>query len=187
MLKLKKNSMKLPVGGHHFTERSITFKADNFEDLADKVRDFRLANAIPIGDVESDILIYYAKNWPWLVEEDDKPESVKKNDLYDKWRDWAFEAKKRPIRKFVNDKEMAARYETCKTCPHSTPIKPKHRDEYEAIMRKIFAYSRGSMVCKCNQFCRLHSVGIPVLLAADSPREVLPKKDGNTAPECWIK
>jgi DNA-directed RNA polymerase subunit RPC12/RpoP len=187
MLRLKSNSMKLPIGGHHFVERSITFKAESFEDLAEKVRDFRLNNSIPIGDVENDILLYYANNWPWLVEEDPEQVSVKKNDLYDKWRDWAFGAKKRPIRKFVTDKEMALRYETCKECPYRVTIKPKHRDEYDAIMRKIFAYARGSMVCESNQFCRLHSVGIPVLLAADSPKEVLPMKDGQSHPKCWIK
>lgn len=186
-IQLKRNSMRQPFGGHHFAEKSITFKAESFDDLVGKVRDFRIANGIKVGSPEEDILIYYAKNWPWLVEEDKCPPKRQTNERYDKWSEFILRIKKSPIRKYANDKDMRIRYETCEKCKFRKKIQARDKDEFNALKQKVFVSCRGLMICDMDQFCDLHQAPIPVLLAADSPREVLPKKDGNTAPECWIK
>jgi hypothetical protein len=186
-LKIKENSMRIPFGGHHFKDRAITFKADSFDELVEKIRDFRIANSVKVGNPEEEILIYYAKNWPWLVEEDPEPEEPTKNPRYEKWRDFIFGMKKTPIRKYANDKEIRNRYETCEKCKFRKKVIPTDKDEFEALKQKVFVFCRGSMVCGMDQFCDLHQAPIPVLLAPETTKDLIPPKDGNGSAECWIK
>jgi len=186
-LRLKENSMRIPFGGHHFKDRAIMFKADSFDELVDKIRVFRIANSVKVGNPEEEILIYYAKNWPWLVEENPEPEETKENPRYEKWRDFIFGMKKTPIRKYANEREMRTRYETCEKCKYRKRVNPKERDEFDALKAKIFVLCRGSMICGMDQFCDLHQAPIPVLLAAETTKDLIPPKDGNGSEDCWIK
>ena len=186
-LRLKENSMRIPFGGHHFKDRAVMFKAEAFDELVGKVRDFRIANGIKIGNPEEEILIYYAKNWPWLVEENPEQQITKENPRYDKWRDFIFAMKKTPIRKYANDREIRTRYETCEKCKFRKKVTPRDKDEFEALKQKVFVFCRGSMVCGMDQFCDLHQAPIPVLLAPETTKDLLPPKDGNGSADCWIK
>lgn len=186
-IQLKRNSMRQPFGGHHFEDRSVMFKADSFDELVEKIRDFRIANGIQVGNPSEEVLIYYAKNWPWLVEEDKCPPKQRINERYDTWRNFIFGMKKTPIRKYANEREMRTRYETCEKCKYRKRVNPKEKDEFDALKAKIFVLCRGSMICGMDQFCDLHQAPIPVLLAAETTKDLIPPKDGNGSEDCWIK
>jgi len=187
MLKLNKDQMRRPIGGHHFTIHSITFRDETFDGLLEKIKEFRVANMVPIGDPHEEVLQYYADYFPYMVQADGKPYNPKIDGDYDLWARWIGRAWRNPPKSIVATKEAEMRMDTCRTCPHNKPIDIKKTPESQALNQRAYLLRRGYERPKDIHFCALHKADISVLSFCTAP-DALSEKESSAEPQasCWV-
>lgn len=185
MYALKKNSMKIPHGGHHFSQCGITFKAETFDQLKDKVHKFRVINSLPIGKPDQDILNFYAENWPWLVERVEDQHGNEDVNMTG-WRDWVLKTWSKPPVKTLSKAEAATRWKICEKCPFNRAIDFWETEEVKELKKKVFLLKRGIDTPSNLGFCAIHRADIGVLSILDSPEKFSSKrKKGGSYKDCW--
>jgi hypothetical protein len=186
MLKLKENQKRQPVGGHHFTSHSTTFKGDTFYDVVKKLRQFRLINGLPVGDPAQEVLNYYAKNWPFMVMvSEENPTRVTKEE-YVKWREWVQKTWENPPKKTITTKEAKLRWDVCLKCPFNKQFSWEGTDESAEITRRAFILRKGIEVPIGLGFCGLHSADLSVFVWIDNSKEFSSNKEEKQPSECWV-
>lgn len=189
MLTLNKNQMRLPVGGHHFIENGVTIKGETFDEVVKRVREFRIANNITVANPEQEVLLFYAKNWPWMVK--GIPEAYQENEpvAYRQWRDWAQRLWNRPPDKVVTNKEAIERQSICEKCQFNSVNKwTGSKSEVSAINRRMFILRRGEHVNQGVGFCSLHKWDNSVSTFLEQAEKFSAKEKDSTKPEaCWVK
>lgn len=186
--KINPHQKRLPFGGHHFVERGATLKAETFWEVVDLLENYRLINGWPVGDPKQDVIDYYAKHFPWMVEIDfDAPPPVKPSQDYLDWREWITAIWGRPHGKFVSRKEASMRWEICKTCPYNVGRTWPSTKEAIEFDRKALLLRRGERTPENFCFCSLHRADISVGSFLESPGE-LSRKDENKQDHsgCWF-
>lgn len=187
MLRLKENSKKSPPGGHHYPEYGVTFRGESCLDVIEKVRNFRLHNAISLGNPEQDVLNFYADNWPWLVKEDtESPPPEPNPDQFDKWREWISQTWKNPPKKLVTPKEAKDRWAICAACPFNEQFKFSESDESAELTRRAFLLRRGIETSKEVSFCACHNTDLGAFSFFDAARDFSHQKDKKQPPSCWV-
>jgi hypothetical protein len=187
MLKINKDQMRLPLGGHHYYEDGLSLKGDTFEEVREKLSDFRLNNNRPVGNPGQDILIYYAVNFPYMVREDET-EIPQETKVFTRWRAWVQKTWTHPPKKTLTTKEASFRWDVCKTCPHNLPIISglKH-SEFEQITRKAFMLRRGAKIPQELGYCSLHHFDLGVATFIETPKDHSERrKDTPDYPSCWV-
>lgn len=184
MLKLKHNSMRQPIGGHHFPSHGTTFKADSFTDLVKKVGEFRTINHLPYGSPDQEILAFYLNNWPYLVEEDRSATDKKRDTISQMWLDWVRNTwSSGHSYKYATRKEAKERWEICRRCPFNVAIGDMSTEEMQAAKSQIFLLKQGTGTPSDLGFCVLHKSDTSMLTLLDQSELVsLSRKDNN----CWI-
>lgn len=187
MLKLNRNQKREPIGGHQFVERSITFKGDTFDEVVEKIRDFRITNCLPVGDPEQEVLIHYVKNWPYMVTDDKGATWGTENLMFMAWRKWISDTWRTPPKKMVTTKEAVPRWEKCRSCPHNKKLDWEETDESSELKRRAFILRKGIDAPTDIGFCALHSADLGVITFIDNARDFSQKpKDKGDYPSCWI-
>jgi len=188
MLELNQNSLKQPYGGHHFPEKGLMIRADSFKELAVKLREFRINNNRPSGNPEQDILVFYAKNWPWLVRTPEiQPEEINEDEDYVGWRKWIYRIWDNPFQELASQKEADDRTDICKSCPHNKPMSWQSTHESTELARRAFLLRRGINKPDNIGYCGLHHADISILCFSSKPREFSgAKKDTAQPPKCWV-
>ncbi len=187
MYKLRKDQMRLPYGGHHYHEHGLTLKGDSFDEVKQKLSDYRLNNNRPIGDPEQDILRYYWVNFPWMVREDDV-EAPQEPEEFAGWRRWIQKTWVKPPNKTLTTKEASFRWDVCKGCPHNKPIEEGLKSaEFEQLTRKAFMLRRGAKIPTELGYCCLHRFDLGVATFIETPKDhsELPSDTPNY-PSCWV-
>lgn len=185
MLKLNPHQQRSPLGGHHYPSHGRTFKEESFDKLVKSLKKFRVDNAIPVGDPAQDVLIFYAKHFPWMVMPDFGTEP-KKDDSYEGWRDWITKTWQAAPTKFVSIKESEQRWKVCEKCPFNTTKGWAETDESAAFTKRAFMLRRGIPVPKFLGFCSCHRADLTVLVMLDEPKKCSAKKDGEQPQDCWV-
>ncbi len=183
VLKLNTNVKRQPFGGHHYPEYGVTFKGDSLDDLKEQVAKFRLSNNIPAGNPEQDILVFYAKHWPWLVKGDGIDAKEECGNYVD-WREWIYLAWKNPG-STITTKEAKDRWTVCEKCPHNKPFDWSISKESRELVRRAFLLRKGIDVPYYLGFCDYHKADLSVFTFLKEA-EKLSKKSGNNYPECWL-
>lgn len=187
-LRIKANSMREPFGGHHYEVGGQTFKGKNYDEVVRSLAAFRINNNIPLGNPDSEVIAYYAVNWPWLVEEYEAEPKPMPMEGYLAWRLWLMEAWNNPPKKLLTNKEASERFAICRKCPMNMPISRdgSPADEMAALKRKSFLLRRGSMAPEGIGYCTLHRVDLSVFCFLDNCLAFSSKKpDAKDLPECW--
>ncbi len=187
MLKINKDQMRLPFGGHHYVEDGRTLKGDTFDEVKAQLSDYRLYNNRPIGNPGQDILKYYQVNFPWMVREDDL-EVPEESEQFIDWRAWVQKTWKTPPKKLLTSKEASFRWDVCKTCPFNKPIESGYRQsEFDQITRKTFMLRRGAKIPKELGYCSLHRFDLSVATFIETPRDHSEKSlNDPNYPSCWV-
>lgn len=186
-LALNKNQKREPYGGHHFVEQGITFKGDTFDEVIEKVADFRKNNNYPAGDPVQDVLIFYVKHWPYMVTDDLEPkEEVPIDTKYLEWRDWIYKVWQNPPKKFLTTKEAQDRWKVCETCPFNQKKDWAKSDESTELKRRQYLLTRGIAYPSFLGFCSLHRADLGVIVFTDQPVSLSSKKDGGHYEKCWV-
>jgi len=187
MLKLNKDQQVLPDGGHHFSTRGIMFRADSFEELLEKVADFRIANMILPGDLNEEILQYYAECFPQMVLSDGKPYKPKIDGTYEQWARWMGMAWRSPVKANVAPKEAEMRTDICKTCPRNKPMNFQESPGLSSLKQRSYILTRGYGNTDKINFCDLHRADISVLSFSSTP-DALSEKESSAEPQacCWV-
>lgn len=187
MLKINKDQMRLPFGGHHYLEDGLMLKGDTFDEVKIKLSDYRMNNNRPVGNPGQDILKYYAVNFPWMVREDEinVPEETKE---FTDWRHWVQRTWVNPPKKLLTNKEASFRWDVCKTCPFNQPIESGNKpSEFEQITRKTLMLRRGAKIPKELGYCSLHRFDLGVATFIEIPRDHSEKEiDAPNYPSCWV-
>ncbi len=188
MFKLNEKMPREPIGGHHFASHGVTFKGDSFKEVVSQLRAFRINNNIAVGDPAQDVLIFYAENFPWMVEQDWNAEPKKENKYYVRWRDWIYGQWKNPPKKVLTTKEASDRWKICLDCPWRLPFVWKKTDESQELIRRAFMLRRGVEIPKDLGYCALHRVDLGVFCFLENPEvQSAQQKDGAKEPKCWVK
>lgn len=188
MLKLNPNQKRQPIGGHQFVEKGVTFTGDTFKEVVEKIYNFRTTNCLVLGDPEQDILVYYARNWPFMVMDDSVAIKTISPDRLFLWRQWIVEAWSKPPHKLVSGKEAAARWEICENCPFNKRLDWKETNETAELSRRAFLLRRGMTAPSFLGFCSLHNADLSVFTFIDNPEAFSKKKkDGEKVEGCWLK
>lgn len=185
-LKLR-HTLVLPIGGHHFIEDGVMLKGDTLPDVVKALSDYRLTNMVPIGEPEQEILQYYMRNWPYMVDEDyDYKITDAKVSPNSRWVKWIRMNWGKPLGKMATAREANSRAAICCKCPYNLPIEPINQEEQE-MMRKAFMMRRGHDVPKNLGFCSLHlwDNGSSIFIEAPSNVSGL-EKDAARYVGCWV-
>lgn len=187
MLKINKDQMRLPFGGHHYVEDGRTLKGDTFDEVKTLLTDYRLHNNRPVGNPGQDILTYYLVNFPWMVKQDDLEMPEEPDDFID-WRAWVQGTWVKPPKKLLTSKEASFRWEVCKSCPFNVPIEQGNKPaEFEQITRKAILLRRGVKIPQELGYCSLHRADLGVLTFIETPKDHSEKsKDSPNYPSCWV-
>jgi hypothetical protein len=186
MFKLNQDQKRLPLGGHHFTEKGHTIKADTFKQVVEKLEQYRLNNNMAVGQPDQDVLFYYALNFPWMVKEDGKPDPIEPED-YKAWRSWIQKTWNKPPKKIITRKEASTRWEVCKLCPHNRTIGWPDSVEASQFARKAFLIRRGIEIPEDLGYCDLHKADLGVFTLTETPSSHSEKpKDIANEPSCWV-
>lgn len=176
-----------PIGGHHFREDGVLFEGDTLDEVLTKLSDYRVNNSAPLGDPEQEILAYYAKNWPFMVDEDEDakpPEPV--GWMNAAWVSYLRKMWTRPATKQITPKEASTRWEVCLKCPHNRQISLTTQEEKE-MERKSFMLRKGQNVPDKIGFCALHRWDTKSSVFIEAPAAVSGKlKDATNYPGCWV-
>jgi hypothetical protein len=185
MLRLNPNSKKSPPGGHHYIEYGITFRGDTFKQVAEKLKDFRLHNNIPLGNPEQEILGFYAFSWPYLVKDASEVVEDEAPDQFKEWRKWVQETWKNPPKKIVTLKEASDRWAVCENCPFNQQFKHDETDESAEIARRAFLLRRGMSVPDFLGFCSCHGTDLSAFVFFQPAKGFSSNKE--VQPEgCWV-
>lgn len=186
MLKLKEKAHKAPYGGHHYPEYGVTFRGDSFKEVEQKVRDFRIANNIPLGEPDQDILCFYAIHWPWLIAVDHGAEDPKSNDQFEAWRAWIHKTWKNPPVKLVTQREAKDRWAVCSTCPFNRPWDFKETKESSELTRRAYLLRKGQDVPDDLCFCDLHRADLAAFSFISSAKDYSAKNSDESYDGCWV-
>lgn len=187
MLKFNKNQKRLPIGGYHFPSHGTTFRADTLDGLVKKIKDFRTTNAIGAGAPEQEVLIFYAKHWPYMVMEDRDPPPPKiTQEEYAQWRDWIQSTWTKPPNKTLTSKEAKSRWEVCQKCPFNKQLKWEGTDESAELTRRAFILRRGLEVPLNLGFCSRHRWDLSVAVWIDQATGFSAEPNHQKRPDCWV-
>lgn len=187
MLKINKDQMRLPFGGHHYVENGHMLKGETFDEVKTKLTDYRLNNNNPVGNPGQDILAYYAVNFPWMVRED-PTEMPEESENFIDWRAWVQKTWVKPPKKMLTSKEASFRWEVCKGCKFNQPIEQGHKPaEFEQITRKALLLRRGVKIPQELGYCCLHRFDLSVATFIETPRDHSEKSTSSpNHPSCWV-
>lgn len=185
---LNPSQKREPFGGHHFRENGVTLKGDTVQEVVELLTDFRIVNGKPVGNPLQEIIDYYAKDFPWMVEMDisgkeDKPD----NPDYVAWRSFISSVWGKNHGKFLTKKEASFRWAICKGCPHNvgTPW-PESREATE-FSRKSLLLRRGENIPEKYCYCDLHRNDIGVVSFQESASEFSRKETNKSNHSgCWV-
>lgn len=149
---------------------------------------FRLFNSRTVGNPTQEVIDYYARKSPWMVELDTQPsEADEVDEDYIQWRDWIASQWGKPSGRLLSRKESSMRLEICKTCPHLVQKTWDDTDESIEFERKSLMLKRGSLVDEKYAFCSLHRCDVGVASFVENPISVSGKmKDEQDYPACWF-
>lgn len=184
--KLNEHQQLRPHGGHHFTAHGILMKGDTLDEVVRQIKDYRINNAIPVGDPTDEVLQYYAAKWPFMVYPDEDAKEFRPSVMKERWMKWVRVRWLKPSVKQITLKEAEARWKVCQFCPYNKPLTPVN-DEQTAIARKAFMLRRGQTIPSNIGFCALHGADIGAMVFLEAPVEVSDKpKDAANHTNCWV-
>ncbi len=187
MLKLNETSKREPFGGHHHIEYGITFRADSFTALVEKVSSFRLQNNIPVGNPEQEILSRYAQFWPWLVRQERDAEPLTDRLDYREWRYWLQKTWRTPPAKLITTREARDRWVKCQTCPANLKKTWDESDESSEVTRRAYLLRRGMDVPDYLGFCACHKTDLGVFTFIEAAKDYSARKTTEASPDgCWV-
>lgn len=137
-----------PPSGHWFPDPSgYTIRAKSLKELVEAVKSYRAANCLPLGNPEADVERFYARQWPWLVD-NRKPITEAEESPHSAWlnRIW-----RNPPRKWARDDEHGSRMAICAQCPHYVDLMEISQEE----RRRVAVISSGRSNCLTG-YCTAH-------------------------------
>lgn len=188
MLRIKQAQQRQPIGGHHMASNGVMFRGDSAEEVAAKIRNHRLINGIPLGNPEQEVIDYYGRKFPWMVENDTSDQAEEKQDPnYLKWRDSVAKAWGNVQPKMVGEVVASSRWSICETCPFNIPKNWEKTNEAKEFERKVMIMNKTANVPEKMQFCSLHGHDLGYLSFIESPSPVSRKtKDKPNYDGCWV-
>lgn len=196
MLKLNPKQARQPIGGHHFFDEKsgIMFRGQTFGEVEEKLKEFRVMNALPVGDPNQEILRFYLKHWPFMVKESGDEAPPDSSPYFLQLAFWVRMAWNSIKTLGITPKEASSRWETCEKCPFNLRVDwdkecktDAEKKQMAEVNRRIFLLKRGAKTPSYLGFCALHGADISVLSFQQKPGTLSCKKAGEDHPACWVK
>jgi len=188
MLVINRNQQRLPIGGHHFPENNgPVIRGETFDEVEDKLSKYRINNGLPLGNPASEIIAYYARNFPWMVTLADDKESKKQSSNYLRFSHWIRTVWKNPPRKLIHQKEAEARWAACLKCPRNQKKDWQTTGEAAEMERRSFMLRCGIDIPQGLGFCSCHKAPLEVFVFVENADSFSAKKDEEPKqPGCWV-
>lgn len=190
MKQIKRNAMRQPLGGHHIKAHDQTFKADSYDQLVAVLSAYRIANGIALGDPNKDVIDYYSKEAPWMVEDVEKAPEPTPVDDYIGWRAFITHAWLTPPKKLLLPKEAEPRRAVCLKCPFNRPITTQgaNKLEIDALRRKSYILRRASYSAPALGYCSQYGADLGLFTILENPLAFSIKEGkDNPQPDCWAR
>lgn len=187
MMVINKSQHRRPMGGHHYPEGAIVVRGDTVEQVAEKIKDLRINNGIPVGDPYRDIIDYYEKRFPFMLKHGEEVAKKELHPRYVRFRHWIQALWKNPPKRLITKKEASLRWDICKTCPKNWKKAWDKSEESQELERRAYMMRYGQQVPEFLGYCTCHRADLPVLIYLDKPEEFSAKDKNEQAPkECWL-
>lgn len=189
MLKINKDQHRSPIGGHQYPENGLLVRGDTFKEVVQKLTEYRLNNHIKVGNPEQDVLLHYAKQWPYMVKHDPDAAPKKENQTYEQYRKWVEATWVNPPVKTLSAKEASDRWAVCDTCPFNKAKDWRETKESAELARRTFLLRRGMDAPQGLGVCSLHfHADLSVLSFIEQPAHFVDiTKDAAKPEKCWVK
>ncbi len=186
MLSLNPNHQRLPLGGWKFVESGQEFEADTFPELLKMVEIHRLANMIPFGNPDQDILQSFATDAPWVVIQDDRP-IPEVSQAYSLWRDWVYSTWRKPPTRMITPEEAEDRWEKCELCKYNHDRPLMKSAESKEIAKRASILKAAQATPSHLGYCPLHKVDLSVFSLISNPQPYSKMDKDQVQPECcWV-
>lgn len=188
----------MPGGWAYLQDGTFRIEAESYEELLDNVREWRLQNGKPVGDVETEVESYICNTYPRQCRNRSTgsapprwaqaiiPNRATVNKFVDRITQWALGVSKHPDSKNLMEDGLAnQRAERCQICPqndtweNNCPSCVTNAQRLLALIRrgKEHASWRKLHGCKAMGHCNRTAIYLPSSLVTETPE---------TPPECWI-
>lgn len=181
---LYRPTYRVPAGEFQYTEQGVTLRGETPQELVGKVKAYREANRIPVGDVESDVALVLTDKYPEMAGQNtplESPESDFEQELGlgDRVGFWT-RSEAELGRLFVNPMDAKSREAVCLACPHNKSV------EWSGMATDLMIATRGESLKASNLGgceCWEHNNRLATLLAdykGETAKTDIPEN-------CWCK
>jgi hypothetical protein len=162
------NHYIVPPGGYHFpVAAGITVIGSSWDDLIDRVRQWRIDNGKNIGHPREEILAYFEKTWPSsirylstpvLTSEDGAEPTGSQDDPFSRTMRWLNRLRDRlPMGggEIAHDDDIEKRKAACEKCPKHKPLTVPCTKCSGSLNTAIAAVTKGKVTDTSGGYCKV--------------------------------
>jgi hypothetical protein len=181
MIRLRKELGRDIPEGHNFPiDGGPTLRAETIEELADKIRDYRICNGLPLGNPIEEITQLYAVKYPWSVEQCDEVSADTRDLEQDRAYEWINSMWRQAYGEHASGELIELRQQKCMQCPFRKELVASDSPARREMERRVFLLARGNLGPDELGWCSCHHWDNRLACLLPNPTTV---KD---PPECWI-
>ena len=170
---------EIPGGPHFQPEGGPLLKGESVDELVERLEEYRAANGQPEGNPVAEITQYYAKAYPWSVEQcAEAPSSPLSPRLFTRVAAWTNGLWALPPKKLLSVEDAEFRFNACLACPWRRKALPKGFPAGKETSRRLYLLRRAAEVPEGLGVCRYHGWDNSLACLLENPAAEGP-------PECW--
>lgn len=173
----------IPGGWHFHISDGPDITGENFDDLCKKLSEYKAFSGLPRGNPEAEITAYYAKNFPFTVENVDEEPAKIHETIKDYVHRWTNSSWHTPCYETADPDVIAMRQDICQKCPFRVDVQASDSPEDVECERRIILMTRGAPCPDETGWCSHHEWDNR--LACQLPRDRISRHDSPDI--CWAK
>ena len=156
MIRIKKELGHEIPGGHSYPiPGGPVVNGESIKDLLFAIREYRINNGLPPGDPLDEVTAYYAKKYPWSVEEGKRDADSLHDSFSEEVVAWINRYWKSPPKQWMPVEDTQRRQSCCLSCPYRVDEPSGTPADAEAL-RRAFLLSKGSLLDEELGCCTFH-------------------------------
>jgi len=177
---------ELPGGFHYHIPDGPTIKSESeipeeaVKDLCDQLTAYRVNNGWPIGEPLDEITDWYAKNFPFCVENGDRETQKDPSGIAHDVIMWTNRQWKTPPKSLTDPENAHCRAAICLKCPFRDEVDLDDSPADKEAQRRVYLISRGMLLDNEVGWCSLHRWDNRLACLLPSP------ETSQTYSKCWL-
>ena len=132
-------------GDHHFTIKDgPTLTAETADEVIAKIAQYRINNGIPQGNPRAELTEFYAKEYPFAVENGEPEDDAEHDAFFEEVIAWINRQWKNPPKQLLPIEDTHRRQECCQDCPLRVKGVSDHGPAEIEARRRLFLLAKGA-------------------------------------------